>query len=169
MLKKELFNKAMRPELREISDGLNYFLVFLLFFLIIVSVVVVIYFAKWLTLGPKVKKRWNRILGRENKNEHEHGVRVKGGQVEIQADYEEELKKKIEESESPQEKLSHQTKLDSHLKQKERAEREIREAEAAKLAKIEAKEERARVQKEAKEEIKKQKEALKKEKESKKE
>ncbi len=139
------------------SDGLNYFFLFLLFFGIIVSIVVVIYFAKWLTLGPKLKKRWAKITRQDAKVEHEHGVRVKGGAIEIQADYEEELRKKIEESTSPQEKLSHQTKLDSHIKQKEKAHRELREAEAAKLAKIEEKEERARIQREAKEELKKQK------------
>ncbi len=158
-MKYELLYQDIEPQ--QFSDGLNYFFLFLLFFLIIVSVVVVIYFAKWLTLGPKVKKRWAKLLGKNSNNEHEHGVRVKGGAVEIQADYEEELRKKIEESNSPQEKLSHQTKLDSHVKQKEKAHKEVREAEAAKLAKIEEKEEKARIQREAKEELKKQRQQLK--------
>ncbi len=142
-----------------ISDGWNYFFLFLLFASIIISVVVIIYFAKWLTLGPKFKKKWAKRLGRNKSNDHVHGVQVvKGKEVVIQSDYEEELRKKIEEAHSPQEKLDYQSRLDSHIKQKEKAEREVREAEEAKLAKIEEKAERARIQKEAKEEAKKLKE-----------
>ncbi len=153
------------PDTYEISDGLNYFFLFLLFFGIIFAVVVIIYFAKWLTLGPKVKKRWAKITGKNKGDAVVEGVQIKGKEILVDANYEEELKKKIAESHSPQEKLDYQNKLDKHLKQKVKAEEELRKAEEAKLAKIEEKEERARVQKEAKEEAKKYKEEAKKAKE----
>ncbi len=140
------------------SDGLNYFLLFLLFGSIIVSVVVVIYFAKWLTLGPKVKA----MFSKKARNEMVEGVQLKGKEVIVDANYEEELRKKIAESHSPQEKLDYQSKLESHMKQKAKAEAEIKAAEEAKLAKLEEKEERQRIQQEVKEEAKKYKEESKK-------
>ncbi len=165
MLLKDLL-RFQPVEPATISDGWNYFFLFLLFAFIIISVVVIIYFAKWLTLGPKFKKKWAKRLGRNKGDNHVHGVQVKGKEVVIQADYEDELREKIANSHSPQEKLDYQSKLDSHIKQKAKAEKEIREAEEAKLAKIEEKAERARIQKEAKDEAKKLKEEYKKNKES---
>ncbi len=127
------------PDTQTISNGLNYFFLFLLFAGIIVGVVIIIYFAKWLTMGPKLKARWARMTGKGKDNGPVDGVQVKGKEILVDANYEEELKKKIQEAHSPQEKLAYQNKLDKHVKQKERAEREIREAEEAKLAKIQEK------------------------------
>lgn len=137
-----------------ISDGLNYFFLFLLFGIILVSVILVIYFAKWLTLGPKVKRRWAKITRKHVDNSPIDGVKIKGKEIIVDANYEEELRNKIINAHSPQEKLDYQSKLDSHIKQKEKAENEIKSIEEAKLAKLKEKEERARIQKEAKEEAK---------------
>ncbi len=152
MLNDTFLSKA--TETRQISDGLNYFLLFLMFASIIISVVVVIYFAKWLTLGPKLKKTFSR----KARNEMEHGVQLKGKEIIVDANYEDELRRLIKESHSPQEKLDYQSKLDQHVKQREKAEAEIKAAEEQKLAKIQEKEERQRIQQEAKEEAKKYKE-----------
>ncbi len=145
-------------ETREMSDGLNYFLLFLMFSLIIISVIVVMYFAKWLTWGPKLKSTFSK----KARNEMVEGVQLKGKEVIVDANYEEELRKLIANSHSPQEKLDYQSKLEKHLKQKEKAEAEIKAAEEAKLAKIQEKEETKRIQQEVKEETKKYKEESKK-------
>ncbi len=146
----------------QISDGLNYFLIFLMFAFIISSIVAVIYFSKWLTLGPKVKKRWNKILGKNKEEKNKDGVSIVKGEVVVDANYEKELLKKIEESTSPQQKLDYQVKLEVHQKEKQKAEEKIRQIEEEKLAKIQEKEDRARIKSEAKEEAKKIKEQNKK-------
>ncbi len=146
----------------QISDGLNYFLIFLMFAFIISSIVAVIYFSKWLTLGPKVKKRWNKILGKNKEEKNKDGVSIIKGEVVVDANYEKELLKKIEESTSPQQKLDYQVKLEVHQKEKQKAEDKIRQIEEDKLAKIQEKEDRARIKSEAKEEAKKIKEQNKK-------
>ncbi len=146
----------------QISDGLNYFLIFLMFAFIISSIVAVIYFSKWLTLGPKVKKRWNKILGKNKEEKNKDGVSIVKGEVVVEANYEKELLKKIEESTSPQQKLDYQVKLEVHQKEKQKAEEKIRQIEEEKLAKIQEKEDRARIKAEAKEEAKKIKEQNKK-------
>ncbi len=146
----------------QISDGLNYFLIFLMFAFIISSIVAVIYFSKWLTLGPKVKKRWNKILGKNKEEKNKDGVSIVKGEVVVDANYEKELLKKIEESTSPQQKLDYQVKLEVHQKEKQKAEEKIRQIEEEKLAKIQEKEDRARIKSEAREEAKKIKEQNKK-------
>ncbi len=158
MLTNTIYNQSVETLGTGLPDGLDYFLLFLLFFGVIVGVIVVIYFAKWLTMGPKLKARWAKITGKSKGPAVVDGVQVKGKEIIVDANYEENLRKMIEEAHSPQEKLDYQSKLDAHIKQREKVEREIKEAEAAKLAKIQEKEELARIQREAKEEAKKLKE-----------
>ncbi len=151
-------NQAIQPTSEKLPDGLQYFLLFLLFAFIIVAIIVVIYFSKWLTLGPKVKRRWGRITRKGKSEKVVNGVQVRGGEIVVDANYEQELRNKITNSNSPQEKLDYQVKLEEHLKEKEKAANEIKKAEEAKLAKIQEKEERARITREAKEEAKRLKE-----------
>ncbi len=147
--------RTIQPQTREtLPDGVNYFLLFLMFTVIIISVVIVIYFAKWLTLGPKVKKRWAKITRKNKGPSKVEGVSTVKGEVVVDANYEKELVRKIEEATSPQEKLDYQVKLESHRKQKALAEDAIKRSEQEKLAKIQEKEERARIKSEAKEEVK---------------
>ncbi len=155
MLKETLLRATIDTRSADIPDGLQYFFLFLLFATIILSVVAVIYFAKWLTLGPKVKKRWNKILRKDKSNDMEHGVQVKGKEVIVDASYEDELRRMIKESDSPQQQLEYQNKLEAHLKQKEKAQADIKRIEEEKLAKIAEKEELARIREEAKKEAKK--------------
>ncbi len=135
--------------------GLNYFFLFLLFFTIIFSVVVIIYFSKWLTLGPKLKRRWKRITRQEKKSEVINGVQVRGGEVVIDANYLEALKISINQAGTPQEKLHYQQLIEKHEIEKSKAEKQIKEQEEIKLEKIRLKQEKKRISKEAKEEAKK--------------
>lgn len=135
-----------------LSDGLNYFLLFLLFAFIILSIVAVIYFSKWLTLGPKVKNRWAKIIGKNKGPSVVDGVQVKGGEVIVDADYVNDINRKIKEAKTPQELLEYQLLLERHNKQAEEAKAKIRADEEAKLAKIQEKEELKRAREEAKKE-----------------
>lgn len=164
MINETILRQPIETLANTVPDGLNYFFLFLLFGGVILAVVIVIYFCKWLTMGPKLKKRWAKITRRDRGDSVVEGVQIKGKEVIVDADHETSLQKKIAESESPQEKLAYQAKLDSHKKEKKRAEEQIKADEDARLAKIEEKEERNRIKQEAKDLRKKEKEKGKEEK-----
>lgn len=141
-----------------LSDGLNYFLIFLMFFLIIAAVIFFIMFAKWLTVGPKLKKRWNKLFNKVDPNA-ENGIKIKGKEVVVDDQYIVEIEKSIAEAKTPQELLEQQIKLENHNKQKLLAEEKIKKDEQEKLEKLESKEERKKLNTEAKQtakELKKQ-------------
>ncbi|BDU67590.1 MAG: hypothetical protein TYPL_2430 [Candidatus Tyloplasma litorale] len=152
---------SLNTKSSSLSDGLNYFLLFALFFLVILFIVVIIYFAKWLTLGPGIKRFWGRITGKNKDKKIIDGVYVKGKEVVVDDNYLNEIDQGIENARTPQELIDYQSKKEKHEKQKELAIAEIRKKEEAKLAKIELKEERIKIAKEAKQHSKKVKEEAK--------
>ncbi|NQX83247.1 MAG: hypothetical protein HRS50_00840 [Mycoplasmataceae bacterium] len=138
----------------QLDDGLNYFLIFLLFTLIIIRVIIIIFFAKWLTLGPKIMKKWHNIKNRNSEKSFD-GVKVKGKQIIVDQEYIVDIEEKIKKAETPQELLEYQILKENHEKQKIKAEKSVKEKEDVKLEKIEAKANRSRINSEAKSEAEK--------------
>ncbi len=134
------------------SDGVDYFLLFLMFAFIIGAVIAVIFFAKWLTLGPKVKHKFNQWFGKDKNAGNTEGVQVKGGEIIIDAGYVDEINAKIKAAKTPQELLEYQLLLEKHNKKADEAKAKIKADEEAKLAKLQEKEELRAAREEAKKE-----------------
>lgn len=134
----------------ELSDGLNYFLIFFFFAMIIILVFCIIAFAKWLTWGPSWKRKWNKLIGKSSSKKGQEGVKVKGKEIIVDESYIIEIDEKIKKAETPQELLEHQISKEKHEKQKIKAENEIQEKENLKLEKLESKDNKKRLKQEAK-------------------
>ncbi len=150
-------NRAMQtPEIYQIPDELNHFLVALLLLIIIFAALGIWLFAKWLTAGPWFKRKYKKIFKKEKDNVE--GIEVVEGEIVVDANYINELDEKIKNAETPQELLELQLLKEKHEKEKLRLEQEIADKEAAKLAKLQEKEDKARIKAEMKEKEKEYKE-----------
>lgn len=146
----------------KMSDPLEHFFVALLFIAIIAFAIAVIFFAKWLVLGPWFRKKWNKITG-SNKEKVE-GVKVVNGEVVVDEEYISDIDKKIAAAETPQELLEAQLLKEKVEKERIRLNDEQKEKENKKLEKQNAKSEKARVRAEMKQQEKEYKEKQKQEK-----
>lgn len=155
------FNFSLIRE-SQLSDGLNYFLLSMLFLGVMFLVVGIWMFAKWLTVGPKLKRRKNKFLNIFKKNKSVDGVGIKKGEIIIENDYLDELDKEITNTTNPQELLKLQNKKVAHIKEKEKLERTIKEKEEKKLEKIERKKEMKRIKEDTKQRSKELKDEAKK-------
>lgn len=149
----------------QMSDSLNEFLVALLLLIIIFVAIAIWLFAKWLTAGPWFKKKFNKMFKR-NKDDSSEGINVVKGKVVVDQNYIDEIDEKIKNAETPQELLELQLLKETNEKERIKLEKEIAEKDAEKLAKVEKKQDKARIKSEMKE---KQKEFKANEKEKKKE
>ncbi len=142
------------PHESTMPNWANYLLLALLFFGIIILGIAIIMFAKWLTVGPKLKHRSKSIANKITGKKSDDGISVKGGEVIENQEFLNEINKKIENAETPQELLELQIEKENYEKSKLKAQEEIKAKEEAKLKKINDKEERARISKESKEKSK---------------
>lgn len=133
-----------------IPDTVNYILIAFMLLSIIIIVICIIFFAKWLTMGPKLKAKWRKIIGKASGDKGLDGVKIKGKLVVIQDGYVEEIREKIKNAQTPQELLEYQIQLENHNKQKNISETEIKVKENEKLEKVEAKAESKILKAEAK-------------------
>lgn len=131
-----------------IPAPLNHFLVALLLLIIIFVAIGIWIFAKWLTAGPWFKRKFNKLFKRDK--ETVEGVEIVKGEVVVDANYLEQLDEEIRKAETPQELLELQLRREQHVKEKERLEQELADKEAAKLSKLQAKEDKTRLKAEAK-------------------
>lgn len=134
-----------------ISNGLNYFFIFLMFFCLIGFSIFIICFSKWLTMGPKFKAKLHKIKSKLFGKKDFEGVVVKKGEVVVDFDYIKEVEEKIKTANTPQELLELQLVKDGHEKAKISAKEKIKLDEDSKLQKINDKSEKGRIRKEAKE------------------
>ncbi len=138
----------------KISDPLNHFFIALMFIFIIFSIIGVIFFAKWLTLGPKVKSKFSSIFGKNKNSFEKNGIKIKGKEVIIDENYISEINEKIKNANTPQELLEYQILLEEHKKQTDDIRKKIKEKEDQKLDKLEQKRKNKELSKNAKEEAK---------------
>ncbi len=97
-------NRAMQtPEIYQIPDELNHFLVALLLLIIIFAALGIWLFAKWLTASPWFKRKYKKIFKKEKDNVE--GIEVVKGEIVVDANYINELDEKIKNAETPQKLL----------------------------------------------------------------
>ena len=136
-----------------------YYLTLSLFFLLIMGFVIWSWiFAKWLTAGPKFKKKWINFKNKLKKNKREKGILIEDGEVLIEEKYLIDIDKKIKEAKTPQELLDLQQQKEKLEKSVEEEKRLIKIVEEEKIEKIKNKEEKIRIKNESKEIEKKLKE-----------
>lgn len=135
----------------ELPNGVHYFLIALLFLFVISSVIGIVIFAKWLSWAPKFKNRWNQLIGKATANSGKDGVKIKGKEIVVDSDYLSEIDEKIKNAKTPQELLEFQILKENHEKEKIVAEAKLKQEEEAKLEKLKIKEDRSRINTEAKE------------------
>ncbi len=144
-----LSNENLIPTASGLPNWVHYLLLSLLFTLIIGFIIFVIFFAKWLTAGPKLKSKYRRITSKITGKKTPGKVTVKGGEIVENIDYLNEIDKKIKNADTPQELLELQILKENHEKSKIDAQNKIREKEDSKLEKINKKIEQKRIRKEA--------------------
>lgn len=146
-------------------EWVDYLFLTLLFLGIILFIIGIWIFAKWLTTGPKFKRTWAKITGKNKGEKHTDGVIVKKGEIYVEEGYIESIDEDIRRAKTPQELLEAQLRKEKHEQEYVGAKEKIREDEENKLAKIEAKEEKKQARQDAKDLRKelKEKEKLKKE------